>query len=109
VSGHGAIHRVGQSPADAEVRPKGAVAVHEAPADESLALGQVSDERGRGGVVERKHGEALASVEADDGTRRPAAEPSAGVVEENRPLDDHCALSNPSSVARTSGPMVSST
>jgi hypothetical protein len=109
VPGDRAIRRVGQSPADAEVRSKGPVAVHEPPARVTLALGQVSDERRCGGVVERKQGEALASVEADDGTRRPAAEPSAGVVEENRPLDRHRELSNPSRVARTSGPMVSST
>ena len=81
----------------------------EAPAREALVLGEVPDERSGCGVVERKHAESLASVEADDGTRRPAAEPSAGVVEENRPLERHLALSNPSSVARTSGPIVSST
>jgi hypothetical protein len=83
--------------------------VDESPAREALGLGQVPDERNGCGVVEGKHGESLASVEADDDTRRPAAEPSAGVVEEYRPHERHCALSNPSSVARTSGPIVSST
>jgi len=81
----------------------------EAPAGEALGLGQVHDERNGCGVLEGKHGESLASVEADDDTRRPAAEPSAGVVEEDRPRERHFALSNPSSVARTSGPIVSST
>ena len=81
----------------------------EAPAGEALGLGQVRNERNGAGVVEGKHGESLASVEADDDTRRPAAEPSAGVVEEYGPRERHCALSNPSSAARTSGPIVSST
>jgi hypothetical protein len=81
----------------------------EAPAREALGLRQVPDERTCGGIVEWKHGEPLASVEADDDTRRPATEPSAGVVEQNGPHDRHRELSNPSSVARTSAPIVSST
>jgi hypothetical protein len=83
--------------------------VCEAPAGDALALRQLSDERSGIGVVERKHGEPLAPVEADGDTRRPAAEPSARVVQENRALERHRALSNASSVARTSGPIVSRT
>jgi hypothetical protein len=51
----------------------------------------------------------MPAIEADDDTRRPAAEASAGVVEEDRTARSHSALSNPSSVARTRGPIVSST
>jgi hypothetical protein len=83
--------------------------VHEPPAREAHVLRQRCDERGGSGVVEWKDREPLATVEADDGTRRPAAEASARVVEQNRPPEGHLTLSNPSSVARTSGPIVSST
>jgi hypothetical protein len=51
----------------------------------------------------------MTSIKTDDDTRRPAAEASAGVVEEDRTAQRHRALSNPSSVARTRGPIVSST
>jgi hypothetical protein len=58
------------------------------PGRESLVLGQRLEER-RGRVVrERQEGEAATAVGGCDGTRREAAEPSAAVVENDRPDED---------------------
>jgi hypothetical protein len=60
-------------------------------------------------IVEWEERQTVSAIEADDDTRRPAAEASAGVVQENRTAQRHRALSKPSSAARTRGPIVSST
>ena len=86
-----------------------AVAAGEPPARVPLPLGKRREERRGVQVVQRQDREAPTAVEANGDTRRPAAEASACVVEQDRPLQAHRALSNPSSVARTSGPIVSRT
>jgi membrane protein DedA with SNARE-associated domain len=55
------------------------------PGREALVVGQRLEERRRGGVRERQEGEPAISVGGNDGTRREAAEPSAAVVEHDRP------------------------
>jgi len=91
------------------VTPERAVAVRQAPAGEALVLGELRDKRRCRDVVERQDREPLPAVDADDDTRRPAAEASTCVVEQDRTGEAHRALSNPSRVARTSEPIVSST
>jgi hypothetical protein len=103
------VEGVGHAPADHAVSDERAVAAREAPAGEALGLWERGEQRRRCGVVERQDRQAPAGIEADDDTRRPAAEASAGVVQEDGALDAQRALSNPSRVARTSGPIVSST
>jgi hypothetical protein len=109
VAGDQPVEGIGHPSPDDAVTQDRAVAPHEAPAVEALVLRQVSEEVARNWIVERDERQTLRAVEADDDTRRPAAEPSAGVVQEDRPARRHHALSKPSSVARTSVPMVSST
>jgi hypothetical protein len=104
-----AVDRVGYPAPDDCAADERAVAAHEAPARGTLVLGQRGEERPCLAVVERQDREALATVEADGDTRSPAAEASAGVVEKHGATEGHRALSNPSSVARTSGPIVSRT
>jgi hypothetical protein len=61
-------------------------------------------------IVQWKDREALAAVEAHDGTRRESAEASGCVVQENRtPQLAHRVSSKPSRVARTRSPNVSRT
>jgi hypothetical protein len=103
------VEGVGHAPADHAVSDERAVAAREAPAGEALGLWERGEQRRRCGVVERQDRQAPAGIEAGDDTRRPAAEASARVVQEDRALDAQRALSNPSRVARTSGPIVSST
>jgi hypothetical protein len=97
------------SPNDAVAEDR-AVTLHEAPAVEALAFRQGCEKIFRHEIVERDERQTVPAIEADDDTRRPAAEASAGVVQEDRPPQRHrAAPSKPSSVARTKGPMVSST
>ena len=103
------VQSVRHASADDGVAEHRAVALHEPPAVEALLLRERGEECVRHAIVERKHGQAPAAIEADDGTRRPAAEASAGVVQEDRATLAHRTLSKPSSVARTSEPIVAST
>ena len=103
------IQRVGQPAAHDAVADRRPVALHEPPARVALVLWEGSSKRLRRRIVERQEREAPPAVESDDDTRRPAAEASARVVEQHRSARSHLALSKPSSVARTSGPIVSST
>jgi hypothetical protein len=80
-----AIRRVREAPADPAVAGQRAVAVHEAPARDALVVRERGEERTGSRVVERKHRESPA-VDPDGDPRRPAAEPSARVVEENGPV-----------------------
>ncbi len=68
---------------DAAARPD------EVPGRESLVLAQRLEERARSRVAKRQEGEAAIAVGGSDGTRREAAEPSATVVEDNRPSEIH--------------------
>jgi hypothetical protein len=103
------IQGIGHASPDDAVAEGRAVALHEAPAVEALVFRQRREKVSRHEIVERDERKAVPSVEEDDDTRRPAAEASAGVVQEDWTAERHRALSNPSSVARTSGPIVSST
>lgn len=96
------------SPGDAVAEDR-AVALHQAPAVQALVFRQGREKVPCDVIVERDERQTVSAIETDDDTRRPAAEASAGVVQEDRPAQRHCALSKPSSVARTSGPIVSST
>ena len=83
------VRRVGHTSADDAVAEERAVAPRQSPAREALGLGERLEQRCRGDIVEREDGEPLAAIEADDDTRRPAAEASARVVQENGSLDAH--------------------
>ena len=107
--GDEAVERVGDASTEDAVSEERAVTARQAPARKPLVLWKGREQNRRRGVVERKDREALAEVEADDDTRRPAAEASARVVQEDGSLEGHRALSNPSSVARTSCPIVART
>ena len=107
--GDEAIEGVRYAAADDRVPEHRSIRLHEAPAVEPFVLGQRREEDVRRLVVERQDSKASSAVEPDDDTRREAAEASAGVVQEDGTTRAHRALSNPSSVARTSGPIVSST
>jgi hypothetical protein len=109
VLGDQPVQGVGQASPDDAVADDGAVALHEAPAVEALAFRQRSKKVSRHEIVERDERQTVPAIEADDDTRRPAAEASASVVQEDGPERGRHALSKPSSVARTRGPMVSST
>lgn len=103
------IQRVGQAATHDAVADGRPVALHEPPARVALVLWEGIEQSGRRRIVERQEREAPPAVDSDDDTRRPAAEASACVVEQHRSARSHLALSKPSSVARTSGPIVSST
>ena len=83
------VRRIGHAPADDAVAQERAVATREAPAREALGLWERLEQGARGDVVEREDRQPLAAIEADDDTRRPAAEASARVVQENGPSEDH--------------------
>jgi hypothetical protein len=57
------------------------------PGGVALLRWQRRDESGRGGIVKREKRQTLSAVEAGDGTRREAADPSVAVVEQNRPSE----------------------
>lgn len=103
------VDRVGHVSADDPVAEDRAVALHEAPAVEALVFRKGSEKVSRHEIVERDERQTVPAIEADDDTRRPATEASAGVVQEDGPARGHHALSNPSSASRTRAPMVSST
>jgi len=103
------VEGIGRASPDDAVAEDRAVALHEAPAVEALVFRQRREKVSRHEIVERDERKTMTSIKTDDDTRRPAAEASAGVVEEDRTAQRHRALSNPSSVARTRGPIVSST
>ena len=103
------VEGIGRASPDDAVAEDRAVALHEAPAVEALVFRQRREKVSRHEIVERDERKTMTSIEADDDTRRPAAEASAGVVEEDRAAQRYRPLSNPSSVARTRGPIVSST
>jgi hypothetical protein len=109
VLGDELVQGIGHASSDDAVAQDRAVPLHEAPALEALAFRQGSEKVSRHEIVERDERQTAPAIEADDDTRRPAAEASAGVVQENGAAQGHRALSKPSSVARTSGPIVSST
>jgi hypothetical protein len=62
---------------------RNAVAEHKPPTLTARFLGHGGKEAVGFGIVERKEGQLLASVERGDDTRRPAAEPSAARVEQD--------------------------
>jgi hypothetical protein len=73
--------------ADGAPRPDAAVRPDEMPGGVALLRWQRRDESGRGGIIEREKRQTLSAVEAGDGTRREAADPSVAVVEQNRPSE----------------------
>jgi hypothetical protein len=85
------------------------VPLHDSPACAALVLREILEEHRCRRIVERQDRETLSVIDSDDDTRRPPAEASAGVVQQHRSARPHLALSKPSSVARTSEPIVSST
>ena len=103
------VQGIGHVSPDDAVAEDRAVSSHEAPAVEALVFGQRREQVSRHEIVERDERKTMPSIEADDDTRRPAAEASAGVVQEDRTAQRQRAPSNPSSVDRTRGPIVSST
>lgn len=108
--GSGEPHRAQELDSSRPVPDKGAIAAREMPAREALVLGERLEELRRLLVVHREQRELLSPVEEDDDPRRPAAEPSTGVVEEDRAaarLYGLVASSNPSSTARTRVPISS--
>jgi hypothetical protein len=107
--GDQSVQGIGHASPDDAVAEDRAVAPHEAPAVEALVVRQGSEKVSRHEIVERDERQMVPAIEADDDTRRPAAEASAGVVQEDRTTRRNHALSKPSSVERTRGPMVSST
>lgn len=109
MAGDEPVQRIGNASPEDAVAEDRAVAPHQAPAVEALVFRQGCEQVSRDVIVERDERQTASAVETDDDTRRPAAEASAGVVQEDRPAQRHRALSKPSSVARTSGPIVAST
>jgi hypothetical protein len=71
--------------------PEEALVRRQAPGSEAFRLGKRGEDRLRDLVVESDEGEPPAAIHPRDGTRREAAEPSAGVVEEQCPLARHSA------------------
>jgi hypothetical protein len=84
VSGDQAVDRVGNASTDDPVPDERAVASRQPPAREALVVGKRLEQRRRLGILERQERKPLAAVEAGDGTRREAAEPSGRVVQEYR-------------------------
>jgi hypothetical protein len=78
------VDRVGNAPAHAKVAQEGSVSPRKTPARHARVLGQSGEKRPGVGILEREEREPSADVEASDGTRREAAEPSGRVVEEHR-------------------------
>jgi len=70
-------------------RRHAAVGQRQVPRHEALVLGQWLEQRGRIGVVERQQRDPFVTIDGRDATRREAAEPSAAVVQENRPAMRH--------------------
>jgi hypothetical protein len=103
------IHRPWQSTAHDAVADGRPVALHQSPACAALVLRNLIEENRRRRIVEGQDRETLLVIDSDGDTRRPSAEASAGVVQQHWSARPHLALSKPSSVARTSGPIVSST
>ena len=103
------IQRVGQPATNDAVADGRPVAFHESPARVALVFGETVEQTGRRRIVERQEREMLSVIDSDDDTRRPPAEASAGVVEQHGSARSHLALTKPSSVARTSEAIVSST
>jgi hypothetical protein len=64
-----------------------AVSKREAPALVARGLREWSEERARFLVVDREDGKLVVPIESDDDTRRPAAEASTRVVEQDRPAE----------------------
>ena len=109
MTGYESIQRLWQSGTKNAVADGRPVALHESPACTALVLGEILEEHRCRRILERQDRETLSAIDSDDDTRRPPAEASAGVVQEHRSAWPHLALPKPSSVARTSGPIVSST
>ena len=89
-----------------------AVGPHHSPGVQPLVLGQGGEQRACRGVLQREKGELLAAIEPCDAAGGEPAEAALTVVEEHRPrerLYEVAPPSNPSRVARTSGPIVSRT
>jgi hypothetical protein len=109
MAGDEPVQGVGHASPDDAVAEDRAVAIHQAPAGQALVFRQGREKVACDVIVERDERQTVSAIETDDDTRRPAAEASAGVVQEDRPAQRHRAPWKPSSVARTSGPIVSST
>lgn len=109
MAGEKPVQRIGHASSDDPVAEYRAVAPDESPAGVALVFRQRDEEVGCHVIVERDECETMPPIETDDDTRRPAAEASAGVVQEDRTTQRHRALSKPSSVAQTSAPIVSRT
>ena len=78
-------HQLQEAHDPGSVADNGSVLEDEAPRCEELIVGEVGEESSGFGVGERKDRELLFGVEEDDDTRRPAAEASATVIQEDRP------------------------
>ena len=105
---HG-LQQVGHA---AAVPGERAIPPREAPGIEPLAVGEPGEQRRRRVVLQRQDGEVLSPVEPDDDQGGEPAEPAPGVVEEHGAAErvyEAAPSSNPSSVARTRAPIVSST
>ena len=79
------MERVQQVDAGRPSRARRTVRTHEMPGCEPLVLGERVEQGLRRPVLEREERDPLAPIGARDDTRRESAEPSAAVVEENRP------------------------
>jgi len=74
-------HRLQKPHRSGAVPDHGSVGAGETPRGEALVLRKAREERSGFRIGEGKNRELLLAVEADDDTRRPAAEPSPAVVE----------------------------
>lgn len=81
--GDDAVEGVGDASSSDRVPDERAVAPCQAPAREALVLRKRLEQRDGLGILERQERKPLAAVEAGDGTRREAAEPSGRVVQED--------------------------
>jgi hypothetical protein len=84
VSGDQAVEHVGDASTDDPVPHERAVTPRQPPAREALLLAKRLEQRCRLGILQGQERKPLAAVEADDGTRREAAEASGRVVQEYR-------------------------
>jgi hypothetical protein len=87
----GALVPEGVQQVDARCGPRRdpAVGSDEVPRREALVLGERSDQRFRGVVLEREQADPAVEIGGRDGTRREPAEPSAAVVEEHGSMELH--------------------
>ena len=83
------IDGIGRPASDPRVAADASVALHEPPGGEPLRFWQGREEWLCRRIVERKNSQRLPAIDRDDDPRRPAAEASPRVVEQNRALERH--------------------